>query len=100
MIELFFRFYLELTSEIQDFNLLHIILKLHTENPQNEPLLLEMLSVLAVLLRNNKRFEQGLIANPDFIRFILSLTDEHQNQLSDEMVEVLAHYPLEDIFVH
>ena len=75
MVELFFRYYLDLCSQI-DFNIVYIILSVHNSNPKNSQLLIEMLSVLAVLTRNNRRFEQGLIQNKDFSLFINHLTDE------------------------
>ena len=96
MIELFFKCYLELIESI-DFNIVTLIIKISQEHPNEKTVLIEMLSVLAILLRNNRRFESGVIKNKEFIIFVNTLASEQNSQISDDLVEVLAHFPLEDI---
>jgi len=98
MIELFFKCYLELIEAL-DFNIVSIILKIYQETPDNDTILIEMLSVLAILVRNNRKFEHGVCNNQEFVSFLNLLVDESNKQLSDEMVEVLAHFPLEDLII-
>lgn len=96
MIELFFKGYLELI-ESMDFNLVALIMNIYRENPKEKDILIEMLSVLAILLRNNRKFENGVVNTQEFVIFINMLASEQNSQISDDLVEVLAHFPLEDI---
>ena len=96
MVELFFRNYLEL-AENMDFNIVALVIQIFREFPDESNLLIEMLSVLAVLARNNRRFEQSLVANQGFKSFINAITSEQSTQISDELLDVMAHLPLEDL---
>lgn len=96
MVELFFKSYLELIESI-DFNIVSLIMNVYREHPNEKEILIEMLSVLAILLRNNRKFEHGVVNNKEFIIFVNMLASEQNSQISDDLVEVLAHFPLEDI---
>lgn len=67
------------------------------DSPEETQLLTEMLSVLAILTRNNRRFEQSLISNGEFKSFINIIASEQNAQISDELLEVMAHLPLEEL---
>jgi len=67
------------------------------DSPEETQLLTEMLSVLAILTRNNRRFEQSLISNGEFKSFMNIIASEQNSQISDELLEVMAHLPLEEL---
>lgn len=98
MIELFFKSYVELINSM-DFVLIDFILKSHGQNQEDLELLVEMLSVLAILMRNNVKFEASIKNNKSFIGFVRGITGENNQRMSDELVEVLAHFPLEDLLL-
>lgn len=96
MVELFFRNYLELAENL-DLNIVVLVIQIFREFPEETQLLVEMLSVLAILTRNNRRFEQSLVSNKEFKAFVNMIASEQSGQISDELLDVMAHLPLEDL---
>jgi hypothetical protein len=95
MVEQFLEGYAELVEQT-DLNLVAMVIQVRNEHPQNNVLLVEMLTVLSIAARNNRKFESGLINDQQFIVFIRKLAAEDLGELTEEFIDILSNMPIED----
>ena len=51
------------------------------------------------MIKNNRKFEQESVTHKEFVGFIRELSDENGAELSDELLDVIAELPLEEILI-
>lgn len=99
--EMFFNACLELLNSME-LNLPSLAAKIGQDLKNNQKeasngAVVEILSVLGLGCRNNRKFEVALTQEKDFCQYVKELAEE--KDLSEDMVDVLAGLPLEDILL-
>jgi hypothetical protein len=95
MVEQFWEGYTEMVEQT-DFNLVAVVIQVRNEHPKDQVLLVEMLTVLSVVARNNRKFEAALVNDQEFVVFVRRLAGEDLGELTEEFIDILANMPIED----
>jgi len=99
MNELFYEACIELLSSM-DFSLPQLAVRVGKElREKSSPALVEILTVLGLACRNNRKFEVSITADKEFVTLIRDLTNEQEQGPSDDMIDAIASLPIEDILI-
>ena len=97
-IELFFESLNELEKAV-DYDLLNILLRAFKERDADTDLKIEGIGLVSILIKNNRKFENESVNHKEFVTFVRKLADDNETQLSDELMDILAELPLEEILI-
>lgn len=97
MLELFYEGCSELQSSM-DLTVSQLIVKVAAESNQKyPPSLVELFNLAGIGCKHNRKFEVSLLSDKAFVSLISQIANEHDSDLSEDLVNALATLPIEDI---
>ena len=98
-VELFFESLNELEKAVE-YDFLNILLRSFKERENDEQQKIQGIGLVAILIKNNRKFENESVNHKEFVNFVKKMADDSNGmKLSDELIDVVAELPLEEILI-